>query len=105
MQNFLSLPAQVLAGLADAIQDRFGERPELIPSGGGVFEVEVDGTRVRTGLLREPEGARVALGLFLGALAGIVVGLLFRWPAGRVIVRVAGVVVVLVGGYYLVPHL
>ena len=34
------------ASLADKIKDRYGLEPELIPSGGGVFEVMVDGRLV-----------------------------------------------------------
>jgi len=34
------------AGLADAIKDRYGVDAELIPSGGGVFEVERDGNLI-----------------------------------------------------------
>ena len=38
-------------------------------------------------------------------LCGIVIGLLFRWPAGAVAVRLAGGVIAMVGGYFLLPHL
>ncbi|RKZ19873.1 selenoprotein [bacterium] len=34
------------AGLADAIRDKYGYEAELIASGGGVFEVTVDGKLV-----------------------------------------------------------
>ncbi len=32
--------------MADAIEDKFGVKPELIESDGGVFEVVVDGKKI-----------------------------------------------------------
>ncbi len=32
--------------MADAIEDKTGEKPTLIESDGGVFEVEVDGKKI-----------------------------------------------------------
>ena len=37
-------------------------------------------------------------------LCGIAIGLLFRWPAGRIVVRTAGLAIAMVGGYFLMPH-
>ena len=38
-------------------------------------------------------------------LSGIAIGLLFRWPAGALVVRMAGLVIAAVGVYFLLPHL
>ena len=38
-------------------------------------------------------------------LSGIAIGLLFRWPAGALVVRMAGFVIAAVGVYFLLPHL
>ncbi len=38
-------------------------------------------------------------------LGGIAIGLLFRWPAGALVVRTAGLVIAAVGVYFLLPHL
>ncbi len=38
-------------------------------------------------------------------LSGIAIGLLFRWPAGALVVRAAGLVIAAVGVYFLLPHL
>lgn len=48
-------------------------------------------------------GFVVATGLL--HLSGIVIGLLVRWPIGERVVRVCGVLIAGLGGYFLFPHL
>ena len=48
-------------------------------------------------------GFVVATGMLHGS--GIAIGLLLRWPAGAVIVRLTGASIAITGGYFLVPLL
>ena len=49
------------ASLADAIEAEYGIKPDLIKSGGGVFEVEVDGDLVfsKKAQFRFPENQEI----------------------------------------------
>jgi len=57
--------------LADEIEQRFGERPELIKGRDGVFEVELDGqivySKKKTGRFPEPGEVEATLATRLSA--------------------------------------
>ena len=99
-----------LSGVVLGLLVAFAVRPQiwlaaLLVGAFAIFHGHAHGTELpgATSPLAYGVGFVVATGML--HLCGIVVGLLFRWPAGRMVVRGAGVVVALVGGYYLVPHL
>lgn len=99
-----------LSGIVLGLMVAFTLRPPLwlaaiIVGAFAIFHGHAHGTELPEAASPLAYGVGFVVATGLLHLSGILLGLLFRWPAGKVVVRAAGAVIALVGVYFLMPQL
>ncbi len=98
-----------LSGIVLGLLVAFAVRPQIwlaaiLVGAFAIFHGHAHGTELPAAA--SPLAYRVGFVVATGMLhlCGIAIGLLFRWPAGRIVVRATGLAIAMVGGYFLMPH-
>jgi urease accessory protein len=99
-----------LSGIVLGLLVAFAVRPQIwvaaiLVGAFAIFHGHAHGTELPAAASPLAYGVGFVVATGMLHLCGIVIGLLFRWPAGRMVVRAAGAIIAMVGGYFLMPHI
>ena len=99
-----------LSGIVLGLLVAFAVRPKvwlaaILVGAFAIFHGHAHGTELPEAASPLAYGTGFVIATGMLHLSGIAIGLLFRWPAGALVVRTAGLVIAAVGVYFLLPHL
>ena len=99
-----------LSGIVLGLLVAFAIRPKvwlaaILVGAFAIFHGHAHGTELPEAASPLAYGVGFVIATGMLHLSGIAIGLLFRWPAGALVVRTAGLAIAAVGVYFLLPHL